>query len=85
MIARNFDTSVDKNISGGVERKRRVKAFLSDKELQVAIYLAMTKLKRKTHPSRPMSMQNLTLSNGGFGDKNPGSEVVNLSIVYTAF
>lgn len=61
LIARNFDTAFNMEMSDEAGRKRRAKAFLSDKELQVAIYLAMTKLKKRAHSSKAMSMQNLTL------------------------
>lgn len=61
LIARNFDTAFNMEMLDEAGRKRRAKAFLSDKELQVAIYLAMTKLKKRAHSSKAMSMQNLTL------------------------
>lgn len=66
LIARSFDLASNKgsdNVGTQSElraRKPRAKAYLSDKELQVAIYLAQVRLRKKSHPDKYINIKNQT-------------------------
>lgn len=67
LIARNFDVNPlqekikDTSQKGGASRKKRAHAFLTDKELQVSLYLAQTRLRKKYHHSKGMLIKNQTM------------------------